>query len=78
MIFDEPTRGIDVGSKFEIYKLVKQLATQGAAILYISSELEELVGICNRIIVLRNGRSIKELTTSETTVHEVLDYCYGG
>jgi len=77
-VFDEPTRGIDVGAKFEIYKLVKQLATQGAAILYIASELEELVGICNRIIVLRNGRSIKELTTSETTVHEVLNYCYGG
>ena len=78
MIFDEPTRGIDVGSKFEIYKIVKDLANQGVGILYISSELEELVGVCDRVIVLRDGRSIKELMTHETTVHEVLNYCYGG
>jgi ABC-type sugar transport system ATPase subunit len=78
MIFDEPTRGIDVGSKFEIYKIVRQLADQGVGVLYISSELEELVGVCDRIIVLRHGRSIKEVKTEETTVHEVLNYCYGG
>ena len=77
MIFDEPTRGIDVGSKFEIYMIVKDLATQGVGILYISSELEELVGVCDRVIVLREGRAIKELMTRETTVHEVLNYCYG-
>ncbi len=78
MILDEPTRGIDVGSKFEIYKIVKQLAAQGVGILYISSELEELVGVCDRIIVLRHGKSIKKLTTAETTVQDVLNYCYGG
>ena len=78
MIFDEPTRGIDVGSKFEIYKIVKTLAGQGVGVLYISSELEELVGICDRIIVLRHGQSIKELMSDETTVHDVLNYCYGG
>ncbi|MBW2059322.1 MAG: sugar ABC transporter ATP-binding protein [Deltaproteobacteria bacterium] len=77
MIFDEPTRGIDVGSKFEIYKLVRRLAGGGVGILYISSELEELVGVCDRIIVLRQGRVIKEITASETTVHEVLSHCYG-
>jgi ribose transport system ATP-binding protein len=78
MIFDEPTRGIDVGSKFEIYKIVKTLAAQGVGVLYISSELEELVGVCDRIIVLRHGQSIKELTTEETTVHDLLNWCYGG
>jgi len=78
MIFDEPTRGIDVGSKFEIYKIVKTLAAQGVGILYISSELEELVGVCDRIMVLRHGKSVKELTSGETTVHDVLNQCYGG
>ena len=77
MIFDEATRGIDVGSKFEIYKLVRQLANEGVGVLYISSELEELVGVCDRIIVLRHGRIIREMTANQTTVEEVLNYCYG-
>jgi ribose transport system ATP-binding protein len=52
---DEPTRGVDVGAKYEIYTIINTLADQGAAILFISSELEELMGLCNRIVVMRNG-----------------------
>ena len=54
-ILDEPTRGIDVGAKYEVYKLVNRLAAQGAAVLMISSEIEELIGMCDRIMVMSHG-----------------------
>jgi ribose transport system ATP-binding protein len=56
LILDEPTRGIDVGAKTEIYRIIRSLADKGAAILLISSELEELMGMCDRILVMRSGR----------------------
>jgi len=52
---DEPTKGIDVGAKYEVYKIIDELAARGTAILFISSEIEELVGMCDRIIVMGNG-----------------------
>ena len=55
LILDEPTRGIDVGAKFELYQLIHQLADRGAGVLVISSEIEELMGICDRILVMRQG-----------------------
>jgi ribose transport system ATP-binding protein len=55
LILDEPTRGIDVGAKFEIYQLIHQLADRGAGVLVISSEIEELIGICDRLLVMRHG-----------------------
>ncbi len=58
LIIDEPTRGIDVGAKSEIYKLLNQLASEGTGILVISSELEELTGICNRILVMNKGEIV--------------------
>lgn len=57
LIFDEPTRGIDVGAKFEIYRMLADLARQGKAILFVSSDLKELMAICNRIMVLSAGRA---------------------
>jgi len=54
-LLDEPTRGVDVGAKYEIYTIIDDLAAQGAAILFISSEIEELMGLCDRILVMRNG-----------------------
>jgi ABC-type sugar transport system ATPase subunit len=56
LILDEPTRGIDVGAKYEIYRIINRLAEEGTGILYISSELEELMGMCDRILVMSNGR----------------------
>lgn len=65
IIFDEPTRGIDVGAKFEIYSLMNSLVEQGKSILLISSEMEELMGMSDRIIVLSEGRLSGELDKSE-------------
>ena len=62
LLLDEPTRGIDVGAKFEIYQLIHQLADRGAGVLVISSELEELTGLCDRILVLNRGRITGEFT----------------
>ena len=56
LILDEPTRGIDVGARFEIYQLIHRLADRGTGVLVISSEIEELTGICDRILVLCQGR----------------------
>jgi ABC-type sugar transport system ATPase subunit len=72
MIFDEPTRGIDVGAKKEVYTLLNKLAEEGKAILFISSELPELVGIADRILVMRRGRLVGNLTTKKTTQEEVM------
>ena len=72
LIFDEPTRGIDVGAKREIYALLNALAREGKAILFISSELPELFGVADRILVMRRGRIAGNLTTSQTTPAEVM------
>jgi len=72
MIFDEPTRGIDVGAKKEVYVLLNSLAEQGKAILFISSELPELFGITDRILVMRRGRLVGNLRTGKTTQEEVM------
>ncbi len=72
MIFDEPTRGIDVGAKAEIYLLLNRLAEEGKAILFISSELPELFGVADRILVMRRGRLVGNLKTKETTPEEVM------
>ena len=60
LLLDEPTRGIDVGAKREIYGLIDALAHEGAAIVLVSSELPELLGLCDRILVLREGRVVRE------------------
>ena len=72
MIFDEPTRGIDVGAKTEVYLLLNKLAEEEKAILFISSELPELFGIADRILVMRRGKLVGNLRTKETTPEEVM------
>ena len=66
LILDEPTRGIDVGTKTEIQKLVIQLAQQGKGVLFISSEIEEMLRTCNRLAVLRDGAKVGELSGEMT------------
>jgi ribose transport system ATP-binding protein len=61
IILDEPPRGVDVGAKSEIYKLIGEIASQGVAVVFISSELPEVVGIAQRALVMRNGRIVAEL-----------------
>ena len=71
-IFDEPTRGIDVGAKAEIYKLMESLVAGGAAVLVISSELPELVAVCDRAYVLRNKTIVGEHGRPELTEENIL------
>ncbi|HEX8726083.1 MAG TPA: sugar ABC transporter ATP-binding protein [Gemmatimonadaceae bacterium] len=71
LLFDEPTRGIDVGAKAEIYALMRRLADDGAAILMISSDLPEALGMADRLIAMRNGRVVGELSRDEATQDRV-------
>lgn len=71
-LFDEPTRGIDVGAKSEIYSLVRRLAEDGAGILIISSEVEELVDVCDRVYVLRQGHIVNELDRESISKEAIL------
>ena len=72
LIADEPTRGIDVGSKRNIYDLLVELAASGAAVLVISSELEEVLGLAHRILVMRDGRIAGELDGRSATEADVM------
>ena len=75
IIFDEPTRGIDVGAKYEIYKLMNDLVeNQGKTILMISSEMEELMGMSDRIVVLSEGNMTGELSKDEFTQEVIMTY----
>ena len=65
LILDEPTRGVDVGAKAEIYKIIDRLAEQGIAIVIISSEMAELINMCDRMVVMNQGRIAGELKKSE-------------
>jgi putative multiple sugar transport system ATP-binding protein len=67
LILDEPTRGIDVGAKYEIYTIVNKLVASGKAVLVISSELPELLGICDRIYTLSAGRITGEVPVGDAT-----------
>ncbi len=73
LIFEEPTRGIEVGAKQEKYKIITNLAEQGKAIIIVSSELPEVLGICNRIIVMCKGKVNGELNADETDQEEILN-----
>ena len=72
LILDEPTQGIDIGAKAEIHRLMGELAQQGLAILLISSELPELLGLADRILVMRRGRVAGELPAADATRESVL------
>ncbi|GAB6900688.1 multiple monosaccharide ABC transporter ATP-binding protein [Kineosporia succinea] len=78
LILDEPTRGIDVGAKYEIYQIINQLAAEGKAILVISSELPELLGICDRIYTLSSGRITGEVPREEANQELLMQYMTRG
>ena len=73
LIMDEPTRGVDVGAKYEIYSLILQLAKSGSGVLCISSEMEELMGICDRIVVMKDGILTGELSREEYDPKRIMD-----
>jgi len=72
LIFDEPTRGIDVGAKSEIWHLMRELADQGKGILMISSELPEVIGMSDRIVVIHRGRVVGEIAGAQATEEQVM------
>lgn len=74
LILDEPTRGIDVGAKYEIYTIINQLAMEGKGVLVISSELPEILGICDRIYVMSEGRITGEVNGEEATQERIMKY----
>jgi ABC-type sugar transport system ATPase subunit len=76
LIFDEPTHGIDVGAKEEVYELMVDLAASGKGVVFISSEFPELVGICNRVIVMREGRIVGEFEGSAISETALVESCY--
>jgi ribose transport system ATP-binding protein len=78
LILDEPTRGIDVGAKSEIYAIIRQLADEGIGILFISSELPEILGLSDRILVMRRGRIAAELNAIEATEESIMHVAVAG
>ncbi|EAC5558559.1 sugar ABC transporter ATP-binding protein, partial [Listeria monocytogenes] len=78
LILDEPTRGVDVGAKREIYQLMNELAERGIAILMVSSDLPEVLGVSDRIIVLHEGKISGELSRQEATQEKIMTYATGG
>lgn len=72
LLLDEPTRGIDVGAKYEIYQLIIDLANKGKVVIMVSSEMPELLGVCDRIIVMSGGRVAGEVNVSDTTQEEIM------
>jgi ABC-type sugar transport system ATPase subunit len=77
VIFDEPTRGVDVGARFEIYQKLRELTAEGVGILLISSELPELIGLCDRILVMHQGRITGEVQQKEFTEELIMRYAAG-
>jgi ribose transport system ATP-binding protein len=77
LILDEPTRGVDVGAKAEIYKIIAGLARDGLACIVISSELPELLGMCHRAIVMRQGRTVGEFEGEQLTESNIMHLAAG-
>jgi inositol transport system ATP-binding protein len=76
LILDEPTRGVDVGAKSEIHKLMSKLAQEGKAIIMISSELPEVLGMSDRVIVMHEGSKKGELSREEANQEKILEVAY--
>ena len=74
LILDEPTRGIDVGAKYEIYTIINRLVSEGKGIILISSELPEILGVCDRIYVMRDGKIVGEMPASEASQEKVMKH----
>lgn len=72
LLLDEPTRGIDVGAKYEIYQLILDLANNGKTVVMVSSEMPELLGVCDRIVVMSGGRVAGEVDARNTTQEAIM------
>jgi ribose transport system ATP-binding protein len=77
VVLDEPTRGVDIGAKRDIYFLIQQLAAQGRGVIVVSSELMELIGLCHRVAVMRGGRLQATLPADHLTEEELIAHATG-
>jgi ribose transport system ATP-binding protein len=78
LILDEPTRGVDVGAKVEIYRVIHDLARKGLGVIVISSELQEVIGLCDRIVVIQSGRSVGELRGDQVSEESIMALAAAG
>jgi ribose transport system ATP-binding protein len=78
LLLDEPTRGVDVGARSEIYALIRRLAARGVAVLLVSSEVPEVLGLADRVLVIREGRVVREAPAAELDEGRVLDLVMEG
>jgi ribose transport system ATP-binding protein len=78
LLLDEPTRGIDVGAKDEVHRLIRELASEGLAIVMVSSVIEELLSACDRIVVMRNGYTVGEVDGATADEESVLQLAFKG
>ena len=76
LVVDEPTRGVDVGAKYEIYSIINDIAAKGAAVLFISSEIEELIGVCDRILVMGMGEILGSFEKSDFNRERILQTAF--
>ena len=75
LLLDEPTRGIDIQAKQQIFQLIWDLSKEGISTIFVSSELEELVDVCHRILIMREGRIIGEVSPDSVTPQKLFEYC---
>ena len=78
LIFDEPTRGIDVGAKFEIYQMLAELAEKGKAIIFVSSDLKELMAVCDRIMVMSAGKVAETFDRGQWNEEKIMSAAFSG
>jgi ribose transport system ATP-binding protein len=78
LLLDEPTRGVDVGAKFELYTLIRSISAQGIGIVMVSSDLTELIGLCDTILVMHRGKLLQTVPAAGLTESQLLTLCYGG
>ena len=78
LLLDEPTRGVDVGARADIYALIRRLADTGAAIVVVSSEIPEVLGLSDRVLVIADGRVVREAPATALDEHAVLDLVMKG
>jgi ribose transport system ATP-binding protein len=78
LLLDEPTRGVDVGAKFDIYTLIRQMSAEGVSIVMVSSDLGELLGLCDRVLIMRERRQAALVEADGLTQHDLLTLCYEG
>jgi ribose transport system ATP-binding protein len=77
LLLDEPTRGVDVGAKFDIYTIIRDMTAKGMAVILVSSDLPELIGMCDRIAVLRDGAIIATVDAHGLSEEQLINLCYG-